>query len=266
MNVVTAGFSITCHVMANVYIYYDYAVVPDGILWDLETKNSWIEKMFLNLARINLWGTGAFVAFTPLEPQPPPPHRQKVTSGPVAKATIGYPSSDTVTIEARYYDENGNIINYDAGYGQAPYASVHSEQPSSLDLSSSGPNTIAFTQNGIWSVANANDVIRYSWGHEQAGPMPAGQTSINLVGSGLDQGTNPVSWNYTAVFPLLDYESFSPWVLPEAAETHTVAIEGYPQFTGPVTTFGWTIPPTPITTHTTSGQFSNEPAEFFSYA
>jgi hypothetical protein len=266
MSDVAAGFSITCHVMANAYAYYDYPVTPSGILWDMEAMNAWQMKDFYNLARVKVAGTGAFVAFLPEYPTPPPPYRQQVTSGPVARAEIGYPSSDTITIEARYYDEYGNIVNYDMGYGQAPYASVHSQHPSSLDLSASGTNTVAFTQNGIWSVANAGDVIRYSWAHEQAGPMPAGQTTKNLSGSGTDSGGNAVSWNYTPVFPLLDYELFSPWLLPYAAETHTVSVQGYDGFTGPLTSSGWRIPPNPVLIHTTSGQFTNEPAEFFSYA
>jgi hypothetical protein len=260
LSIITEGFLIECHVMASINPLSDQAYGENGMLfYDSDSENWWTSGTSINqstyrpYARVTVRPTGSFNSFKGNDPNYEPSFQDSCV-GPAARAQIGFPSSNVITQVPASVDFNGNVT---------PAYFTNSQAPSNLDLSDSGPGTIAFTRHGITSFAEANDGIIYNNFYSQYGEMPAGSTQMNCSGSFTNNSNNTITYNFPASFPLLDYESYSPWASDSSKAFNSVWISAYQN--------ALVVSPGAIMYYNSrqrvhSGQFSNSAEQFFQNA
>jgi hypothetical protein len=262
--VIREHFRITCHVMAARNLQsndpsYDWKYSTHGMLF----LSGLSEQYGTSMQFIGIEEVGPFRAFEGEYPGIPSGVTD-VIIGNVARATVGFPSGSVQTLEDRWYDEYGDIVDYDAGYGDAPSVLVSSEPASNLDLSGSDEYSVGFTtDNYILAYANALAGLSYSWIATQSGPMPAGSTTKS-VSISYEANAGQVNFSATENFPLLDYQYYS--TSDVGADQYNYVYANVPPTPIPNANSGAKPGTTYLNSKVTSGQFNHTAAQFFHYA
>lgn len=261
---ITENFSFNCEVMASLVADVDNYGTKGVLFPSLYDQNQWLSRGFVGgswnySAVVSIRTAGSFSSFAPIYQNGNGVTYEAV--GNTANASIGYPASDVVSEEQYWIDWMGNEVGYDTGNG--PYTRVvHSEPPTSIDLSGSDANSVAFSPLGNFSDHNAaygfNEYGQY---YSQYGDMPAaGSSTIHLSVSGVDSGGSPVSLDNTSTF------SFpSTAFQPDTAFNR----ENYSSYKSIVETVAYEElkpHPQPTIVSQFSGSFTYEPAYYFNNA
>jgi hypothetical protein len=256
------GFTISVHVVAAVQQYHEENYGTEGVLFaNKDEFESWYYGFF-SLNGFRYVVPVSAPSFFSFEPPSPPDERITYRSvGNVANAAIGYPVTDVVSEVEYWIDDYGNQVDYDTGNG--PYSkTVHSEVSTSLDLSGSSGNSIAFSPQGHYAYHYASDSIWYTQTNYQIGGLTAAcSSSIHLAFTGADSGGNPLSWDYTSTysFPTSVFnpdnaysrDNYTAYTSNQGAETNRYGVR-------PI--------PTPHHTREFSASFTYEPAYYFNNA
>jgi hypothetical protein len=236
-SVVTEAFCIGCHVMAG-FQYDAYNDGVNGVLFEsLADQYEWTGRAEYGF--INVRGAGVFSAFSGDDTAT---NVDYISVGGTAKAKIGYPSSNELVLED-YIDEWGNVSTRWS----------NSEPPTNIDLSESPANKVAFGQltfSGATAGFSSN-----RWTHQQGGDCPVGQTQTSISISG-----DLASSSYSATFPLVIGELYSPWATSIDKESHSVWVTSHPPGGG--TNFPW-HGSNATATKTYSGSFTYSPSQYF---
>ena len=261
--VISEAFRLEVHVMAaRNDSFEDWKWGVYGVLCANKHDEDVASLLFYN-TRFTIYPTGAFIGFEGVQPGSPA-GIQDYIMGPVARVQFGFPSSNVPVLTPMWYNEYGNLVPYDTGYGSAPPELVDSELVSNLDFSTSDPGTVAFTTNNdIWSAANHFAGLSYNWYYSQTGPMPGGSTTKS-VSLSYTANAGPVNYSGTQTFPLLDYQYYNT-TYPPNQDWAFVYVD-----IAPVPIPNASSGPKPGTTYSrikvTSGQFNHTAAQFFEYA
>jgi hypothetical protein len=236
-SIVTEAFCIGCHVMAG-FQYDAYNDGAGGLLFEsLDDQYEWTGRAEYGF--INVIPAGVFNGFFGDDTAT---NVDLVSVGGTAKAKIGYPSSNELVLE-EYYDEWGNL--------QTRWS--NSEQPTNIDLSLSPANKFAFGQ--ITASGATAGFTSNRWTHYQYGDCPVGQTQTSISISG-----SSGSWSYSATFPLVEGELYSPWATILDKALNSVWVSAYAPG-------GGTDFPYPgqnaTATKTFSGSFTYSPSQYF---
>jgi hypothetical protein len=237
LSIVTEAFCIGCHVMAGLQYNPDNGGAGGLLFESYEDQTDWQGRAEYGF--INVIPAGVFNGFNGDDTLTSTDY---ISVGGTAVAQIGYPSSNELVAED-YIDEWGNPA----------VRLVNSENPTNIDLSLSPSSKFAFGQ--ITSSGNTAGFDSNNWTYYQFGDCPVGQTQTSLSVSGSQS-----SYSYSATFPLIEGESYSPWATSYEKESNSVWVSAFAPGGGT----NFQFPGAPVTrVKTYSGSFTYSPSQYF---